>query len=153
MLIKISYKCKGNLSRKLHDTCRTTYVLIENTLKCRWKNHTITIQCYQRPNYNRKPQSWNQQERNDMPVTSPKHNGRDYAQKSSPCQVIKIHLTEKRTIFFYFHKRFYIITRSPRTHLPLPSSPSLLFFTGKRTKSLGPRSPSVSILNSKIVYF
>ena len=47
----------------------------------------------------------------------------------------------------FIFKRFYIITRSPRTHLPLPSSPSLLFFTGKRTKSLGPRSPSVSILN------
>ena len=50
---------------------------------------------------------------------------------------------------FLFLKRFYIITRSHRTHLPLPSSPSLLFFTGKRTKSLGPRSPSVSVLNFK----
>ena len=53
----------------------------------------------------------------------------------------------KKNNIFLFLKRFYIITRSPRTHLPLPSSPSLLFFTGKRTKSLGPRSPSVSILN------
>ena len=143
-----------NLSNQYQPT---TYVLIENTSKCRWKKtyncHPVLSEAQLQPPasimksarqkchacYNLKP-SWQ----------------RHHAPKSPSCHVIKINLIEKRTIFFviffYFSKDF-IKTRSPRTHLPLPFSPSLLFFTGKRTKSLGPRSPSVSILNSKILYF
>ena len=131
-----------NLSNQYQPT---TYVLIENTSKCRWKKpyncHPVLSEAQLQP-----PASIMKSARQKCHAC---HNlkpswQRHHAPKSPSCHVIKINLIEKRTIFFviffYFSKDF-IKTRSPRTHLPLPSSPSLSSLKGNGQSPLGPVLP------------